>query len=57
LCDFLRLESLRREIHERLQVIEHWNRANDFILYSKGGRFANNRLEDHEILSLSLHLL
>jgi TnpA family transposase len=40
-----------------LQVIEHWNSANDFILYGKGGEFTSNRLEDQELAMLSLHLL
>lgn len=57
LCEYLRLESLRREIHEGLEVIETWNSANDCILYGKSGEFASNKPEDHEPLMLSLHLL
>ena len=53
ICEYLRLESLRREIHEGLEVIETWNGANDFILYGKGGEFASNKTEDHEVLMLS----
>jgi TnpA family transposase len=57
ICEYLRLESLRREIHEGLEVIETWNGANDFILYGKSGELASNKTEDHEVLMLSLHLL
>jgi TnpA family transposase len=54
---YVRLESLRREIHEGLNVVETWNSANDFILYGKGGEFASNKREDQEVGMLALHLL
>jgi len=57
LCRYLHELELRREIHEGLNVIEHWNSVNGFILYGKGGEFATNRREDQEITMLSLHLL
>jgi hypothetical protein len=34
---------------EGLNVIEHWNSANDFIFSARRGEFASNRREDHEI--------
>ena len=53
---YLHSLALRREIHEGLNVIEHWNGANDFILYGRGGEIATNRVDDQEITMLSLHL-
>ncbi len=57
LCRYLHDIELRREIEGGLNVIEHWNSVNGFIMYGKGGEFATNRREDQEITMLSLHLL
>jgi TnpA family transposase len=57
LCRYLRLEALRREVQEGLNVIENWNSANDFIFFGKGGEIATNRLEEQEMAMLALHLL
>jgi len=57
LCDYLRMEELRREIHEALNVIELWNGVNDFVFCGKGREFATNRREEQELAMLSLHLI
>jgi TnpA family transposase len=54
---YLRFPALRREIQEGLNVIEHWNSVNDFILFGKSSEIATNRREDQELTMLALHLL
>lgn len=48
---------MRIRIHEGLNVVENWNSANSFIFYGKSGEISTNRLEDHEVSVLALHLL
>jgi Tn3 transposase DDE domain-containing protein len=50
-------QALRREINDGLNVVEHWNSANDFIFFARRGEFSSNRREDQELSMLSLHLL
>lgn len=57
LCQYLRSELLRREIHEGLNVIETWNGVNNFIFYGKGGDFATNQREEQEVAMVCLHVL
>jgi TnpA family transposase len=57
LCEYLQAESVRREIHDALNVIENWNSANSFIFYGKSGEIATNRLDEQEVSILCLHLV
>jgi TnpA family transposase len=57
LCDYLADETVRREVHERRQIIEHWNSGIDFILYGKDSELTGDDREDQEISMLAMHLL
>ncbi len=54
---FLRSRQLQREIHEGLNLVESWNRANAVILYGKGGDLATNRRDEQEMSVLCLRIL
>jgi hypothetical protein len=43
LCRYLHNQALRREVNDGLNVVEHWNSANDFIFFARSGEFSSNR--------------
>ncbi|MCR8936877.1 Tn3 family transposase [Brevibacillus laterosporus] len=57
LCEYLHTEEIRREIHEGLNTVEHWNSANNYIFYGRNSDMQSNSFEDQEVSALSLQLL
>jgi TnpA family transposase len=57
LARYLRDRALQREIHEGLNVVESWNRANSVIFYGKGGDLATNHRDEQEMSVLCLRIL
>jgi TnpA family transposase len=45
------------EIHEGLNMVESWNRANAVIFYGKGGDLASNHRDEQEMSLLCLRIL
>ncbi|MBU3217716.1 transposase [Clostridium estertheticum] len=57
ICRYIISEEMRIEINQRLNVIENWNSANNFIFCARGREFSTNNIEDQEISALALHLI
>ena len=57
LCRYLHRRELQREIEGGLNIIEHWNGANDFVFFARRGELVSNRRDHHEVAMLALHLL
>lgn len=57
LAEYLRLPTLRREVHEGLQVVEHWNSGNGYIHYGRDSELPGADRDSQETGMLALHLL
>jgi TnpA family transposase len=57
LARYLRSRQLQREIHEGLNMVESWNRANAVIFYGKGADLASNHRDEQEMSVLCLRIL
>jgi TnpA family transposase len=56
-CQYLASSQLRREVHEGMQIVEHWNSGNTVIFYGKDAELTGADREHQEVSMLALHLL
>jgi len=57
LANYLRDRDLQQDTEGGLNVVEHWNGANDIICYGKRGEFATNQRDEQELIVICLHIL
>lgn len=57
LCSYLTRPSLRREVHDALNVVENWNSCLDFVFFGRASEIQTNDPEQQELAVLALHLL
>jgi hypothetical protein len=57
ICEYLSSPEPRREIHQALQIVEHWNSANLALRYGRDAELPGADREHVEISALALHLL
>jgi TnpA family transposase len=57
LARYLRDRDLQQDTEGALNVVEHWNGANDIICYGKRGEIATNQRDEQELIVICLHIL
>jgi TnpA family transposase len=57
LARYLRDRDLQQDTEGALNVVEHWNGANDIICYGKRGEIATNQRDEQELVVICLHIL
>ncbi|MGI8413723.1 MAG: Tn3 family transposase [Solirubrobacteraceae bacterium] len=57
LARYLRDRDLQQDTESALNIVEHWNGANDIICFGKRGEIATNQRDEQELVVICLHIL